>query len=92
MDNLADISLDLICALKFPPADGYEIEDIQAIENACWQTLAHGLDGDEWAAVVRAANRQIEELELEENGELPDYLQKKLVALRQLVKQDPACA
>ena len=56
MDNLADISLDLICAMKFQPPGGYEIEDIAAIENACWQTLLHGLEPAEYNAVIAAAD------------------------------------
>lgn len=92
MHNLADISLDLICALKFAPAAGYEVEDIAAMENACWQTLLHGLEGEERAAIIAAAERQIEELELETAGTLPDHLRRKLEALKGLVADGADCS
>jgi len=92
MENLADISLDLICALKFAPPGGYEMEDIAAMENACWQTLLHGLDPEERAAIVAAAERHIEELCLEPLETLPDYLTHKLNALEELVAQGTDCS
>lgn len=90
MDNLADISLDLICMLKFPPPDGYDIEDTAAMGNACWQTLAHALEPAERAAIAAAAPRQIEELEMEPTETLPEYLLQKLAALRELASIDTA--
>jgi len=92
MENLAEISLDLICTLKFAPPGGYEREDLAAMENACWQTLLHSLEPDEYAAVVAAAKRHIEELELDPSEQLPDYLQRKLAALKDLVSADGTCA
>ena len=35
MENLAEIALDLICTQKFSPPEGYEIEDSDAMQNAC---------------------------------------------------------
>lgn len=92
MENLADICLDLICALKFQPPGGYEIEDIAAMENACWQTILHGLNSDERGAVVAAASRHIEELEFDSSNVLPAYLQDKLFALRELVDDGGDCS
>ncbi len=92
MENLAEISLDLICALKFSPPGGYEMEDIAAMENACWQTLLHGLDPDERAAIAAAAARHIEELGLEPADTLPDYLRHKLDALTELLTQGTVCS
>ena len=92
MENLAEISLDLICALKFSPPGGYEMEDIAAMENACWQTLLHGLEPDERAAIVAAAGRHIEELSLEPVETLPDYLILKLDALKELVGRGTDCS
>ena len=92
MENLAEISLDLICTLKFAPPGGYEREDLAAMENACWQTLLHSLEPDEYAAVVAAAKRHIEELELDPLEQLPDYLQQKLAALKDLVSAAGTCA
>lgn len=85
MHNLAEISLDLICTLKFAPTGGYEAEDLAAMENACWQTLLHSLEPDEYAAIVTAARQHLEELELEAPESLPEYLQRKRAALRELV-------
>ena len=85
MDNLAEISLDLICALKFAPPGGYEIEDIAAMENACWQTILHGLEPDERVAIAEAARRHIEELTVEPIDTLPDYLRQKLDCLNELL-------
>lgn len=92
MDNLAEISLDLICALKFAPPGGYEAEDIAAMENACWQTMLHSLERDERAAILTVAVRHIEELELEPAASLPQYLQQKLSALKDLVAEHAECA
>ncbi|TDJ63415.1 MAG: hypothetical protein E2O36_03330 [Proteobacteria bacterium] len=92
MDNLAEISLDLICALKFAPPGGYEAEDIAAMENACWQTILHSLERDERAAILTVAVRHIEELELEPAASLPQYLQQKLSALKDLVAEHAECA
>ena len=91
MENLAEISLDLICALKFAPPEGYEMEDLAAMESACWQTLLHNLEPAEQSAVVAVAARQIEELELEQIEMLPGYLQEKLGALRELVAYANEC-
>ncbi len=85
MQNLAEISLDLICTLKFAPPGGYEAEDLAAMENACWQTLLHSLDPDEYAAILSAAREHLAELELESPESLPEYLQRKRQALRELV-------
>lgn len=85
MHNLAEISLDLICTLKFAPPGGYETEDLAAMENACWQTLLHSLDPDEYAAIVAAARQHLAELELEAPDSLPEYLQRKRAALLELV-------
>ena len=85
MQNLAEISLDLICTLKFAPPGGYETEDLAAMENACWQTLLHSLDPDEYAAILSAAREHLAELELESPESLPEYLQRKRQALRELV-------
>jgi hypothetical protein len=90
--NLAEISLDLICTLKFAPPGGYEREDIAAMENACWQTLLHSLDPDEYAAVIAAARRHIDELELEPPESLPVYLRQKLAALKDLVAGGELCS
>lgn len=85
MHNLAEISLDLICTLKFAPPGGYEAEDLAAMENACWQTLLHSLDPDEYAAIVAAARQHLAELALESPESLPEYLQRKRAALQELV-------
>lgn len=91
MDNLAEISLDLICALKFQPPGGYEIEDIAAMENACWQTILHGLNPDEYDAIVAAARRHLAELEFEAVDAMPEYLQRKHLALQELVAHGGDC-
>ena len=91
MRNLAEISLDLICALKFSPPGGYEMEDIAAMENACWQTIMHGLDPEERAAVIHAARSHIEELTLDPVDTLPEYLRQKLFALQELVAAGEGC-
>ena len=88
MENLADISLDLICALKCAPPGGYDREDIAAMENACWQTLMHGLNADEASAVRAAARRQLAELELSPVDDLPAYLRQKHAVLRELLACD----
>ena len=85
MRNLAEISLDLICTLKFSPPGGYEMEDIAAMENACWQAIMHGLDPQERTAVINAARSHIEELNLDPVETLPEYLRQKLEALEELV-------
>tara|TARA_R110002095_G_scaffold119383_1_gene103932 strand:+ start:250 stop:537 length:288 start_codon:yes stop_codon:yes gene_type:complete len=95
MQNLAEISLDLICTLKFAPPGGYETEDLAAMENACWQTLLHSLDPDEYAAILSAAREHLAELELESPDSLPEYLQRKRQALQELVangEPDGDCA
>ncbi len=91
MRNLAEISLDLICALKFSPPGGYEVEDIAAMENACWQTIMHGLDPQERSAVIDAARSHIEELTLDPVETLPEYLRHKLDALQELVTVAEEC-
>jgi len=94
MENLADISLDLICALKFAPSEGYEAEDIAAMENACWQTIMHSLEPEEFAAIVAAAARHLEELEFDPIEALPEHLRRKHAALREIVEAgdtDPTC-
>lgn len=85
MRNLAEISLDLICTLKFSPPGGYEIEDIAAMENACWQAIMYGLEPQERTAVINAARSHIEELNLDPVETLPEYLRQKLEALEELV-------
>jgi hypothetical protein len=89
MENLAEIALDLICTQKFSPLEGYEIEDSDAMQNACWQALCFSLSDAEYAALVKVANRHIEELELDPYESLPQYLQEKLVALKELVENGP---
>ena len=89
MENLAEIALDLICTQKFSPPEGYEIEDSDAMQNACWQALCFSLSDEEHAALVSVAKRHIEELELDPCDSLPGYLQKKLVALKELVEHGP---
>ena len=91
MRNLAEISLDLICALKFAPPGGYEVEDIAAMENACWQTLMHSLDPQERSAMIDAARSHIEELTLDPVETLPEYLRHKLDALQELVAVAEEC-
>lgn len=90
MHNLAEISLDLICTLKFAPPGGYEKEDLAAMENACWQTLLHSLDRDEYAAIVAAVRQHLAELELEAPESLPPYLQRKRAALQELINASEA--
>lgn len=85
MQNLAEISLDLICTLKFAPPGGYDAEDLAAMENACWQTLLHSLEPDEYAAILTAARQHLEELDLESPDSLPEYLQRKRQALQELI-------
>mgnify|MGYP000002681482 CR=1 FL=1 len=87
MQNLAEISLDLLCTLKFAPPGGYEAEDLAAMENACWQTLLHSLSPDEFAAVQAAARHHLSELEFEPFDTLPEYLQRKHAALQDLIQQ-----
>ena len=91
MRNLAEISLDLICALKFSPPGGYEVEDIAAMANACWQTIMHGLDPQERSAVIDAARSHIEELTVDPVETLPEYLRHKLDALQELVAVAEQC-
>ena len=87
MQNLAEISLDLICTLKFAPPGGYETEDLAAMENACWQTLLHSLTPDESAAILAAAKQHLAELEFEPLDTLPEYLRRKHAALQDLINQ-----
>jgi len=89
MENLAEIALDLICARKFAPPEGYEIEDSDAMESACWQALCYSLSEPEEAALVTVAKRHIEELELEPTENLPEYLRDKLAALKEIVAHGP---
>ncbi|MDA0824085.1 MAG: hypothetical protein O3C28_16935 [Proteobacteria bacterium] len=89
MENLAEIALDLILTQKFAPPEGYDVEDSEAMQHACWQGLCYSLSDEERAALNAVAKRHIEELELEPVESLPGYLQQKLAALKDLVAEAP---
>ena len=43
MQNLANIAVDLLCAVTFQPPEGNDPEQMAELEQQAWQTFIHDL-------------------------------------------------
>ena len=85
MQNLASITIDLLCAVTFQPPEGNDPEQIAELEQQTWQKLIHDLSPAELEAVQSSVRNVISELSRVPVDTLPTHLQEKLYVLQQFL-------
>jgi hypothetical protein len=86
--NLANSTLDLLCALTFQPANGADPDDLAEVEQSVWQTLIHDLSPAEADAFRSVVNDRISNLEQIPPDSMADHQITQLEVLRQFVSGD----
>lgn len=81
MSVIAEMAIDLLCALTFQPEGGHDPEDLAQIEQSWWQTLLHDLSPEERHEAEKAIQKQIERIRSLPQESLPTHLQDQIAML-----------